>query len=107
MSPLETENCIHFMINTLPTLKKPIDTLLDDLNLQIKYFKGVDILTYDTPSDPTKDKEPKLNYRLQKEWLPNKIVAQKQQLAKESEIMARKKLLESPEQPAKTRKKLG
>ena len=66
MTTSETKNYIKFMINTLPTLKKPTDTLLDDLNLQIKYFKGVDILTYYTPSNPTKDKEPLLNYKLQK-----------------------------------------
>ena len=67
MTISETEKYIKFMINTLLTLLKPTDTILDDLNLQIKYFKGVDILTYYTPSDPTKDKEPKLNYKLQKE----------------------------------------
>ena len=83
----------------LPTLLEPI---LDELNLQIKYFKGVDILTYYTPSDPTKDKEPKLNSRLQKKWLPEKTVAHKQQLAKESETMARKKLLEGPSEHVKT-----
>ena len=93
------------MINTLPTLKKLTDALLDNLNLQIKYFHGVDILTYYTPSDPTKDKEPLLNYELQKKWLPAKTVAQKHQLAKESEIMAKKKLLEGPEERAKRRKK--
>ena len=93
------------MLNTLPTLLKPTDTLLDYLNLQIKYFKRVDILTYYTPSDPNKDKEPKLNWRLQKEWLPAKTFAHKQQLAKESEIMARKTILEGPEERAKTRKK--
>ena len=64
----------------------------------------MDILTYYTPSDPTKDKEPLLNSKLQKEWLPAKTVAQKQQLAKESEIMAKKKLLEGPEERAKIKK---
>ena len=86
MTMSETKNYIRFMLNTLTTLKKTTDTLLDDLNLQIKYFKGSDIPTYYTPSDPTKDKEPLLNSRLQKEWLPAKTVAQKQQLAKESKI---------------------
>ena len=90
---------------TLPTLLEPTDTILDELNLQIKYFKGVDILTYYTPSDPTKDKEPKLNSRLQKKWLPEKTVAHKQQLEKESEIMARKRLLEGPSEREKTREK--
>ena len=56
MTMSETKNYIRFMLNTLPTLKKTTDTLLDDLNLQIKYFKGVDILTYYTPSNQTKDK---------------------------------------------------
>ena len=102
MTPLETENYIKFMMNTLPTLKKPTDTLLDDLNLQIKYFKGVDILTYYTPSDPAKDKEPKLNSRLQKKWLPEKTVAHKQQLAKESEMRARNRLMEGPSEREKT-----
>ena len=51
---------------------EPKYTLLDELNLQIKYFKGVDILTYYTPSDPTKDKGPKLNRGLQKSGCPRK-----------------------------------
>ena len=46
MTISEKEKYIKFMINTLPTLLKLTDTILDDLNLQIKYFKGVDILTY-------------------------------------------------------------
>ena len=56
-----------------------------------------------TPSDPTKDKEPKLNRSLQKKWLPEKTDGHKQQLAKESEIMARKRLLEGPSECEKTR----
>ena len=71
----------------------------------MKYFKGLDILTYYTPSNPTKGKEPLLNSKLQKEWLPAKTVPQKQQLAKESEIMAKKKLIDGPEERAKTRRK--
>jgi len=42
MTISETEKYIKFMINTLPTLLKPTDTILDVLNLQIKNFKGVD-----------------------------------------------------------------
>ena len=60
----ETEKYIIFLIKTLPTLLKPTDTILDDLNLQIKNFRGVDILTYYTHSDPAKEKEHKLNRRL-------------------------------------------
>ena len=46
-----------------------------------------------------------LIYELQKKWLPAKTVAQKHQLAKESKIMAKKKLLDGPEERAKRRKK--
>ena len=100
----ETKNCIRFMINTLPTLKKPTDTLLDDLNLQIKYFKGVDILTYYTPSDPAKDKEPLLNYKLQKEWLPAKTVAQKQIMAKKNFWRDQKNMQKEEKKKKKTKK---
>ena len=53
LTPERNEEFKEFKTNKL----KRTDTLLDDLHLQIKYFKGVDILTYYTPSDPTKDKE--------------------------------------------------
>ena len=46
------------------------DTLLDYLNHQIKFLKGKDILTYYTPRDPTKVKEPLLNRELSDKWLP-------------------------------------
>ena len=48
------------MKEILTTLMEPGYTLLDELNLHIEYFKGVDILTYYIPSNPTKDKEPRL-----------------------------------------------
>ena len=85
MTPEEIDKYIYFLREILPTLMEPDYTLLDELNLQIKYFKGVDILTYYTPSNPTKDKEPKLNRGLQKKWLPEKTVAHKQQLEKENQ----------------------
>ena len=72
----ETEKYICFLMVTLPTLLEP------NYTIQIKYFKGVDILTYYTPSDPTKDKEPLLNYKLQKKWLPAKTVAKSWQRKK-------------------------
>ena len=31
---------------TMPTLRQEGDTILDDLNRQIKFLKGIDILTY-------------------------------------------------------------
>ena len=64
MTTNETEKYIFFLMVTLPTLLEHNYTILDELNLQIKYFKGVG--TYCTPSDPNKDKEIKLNKRLQK-----------------------------------------
>ena len=92
MSTLLRKYCQHY-------------TLLDELNLHIKYFKWVDILTYYTPSDPTKDKEPRLNKGLQKKWLPQKTVAHKQQLEKENEMKARNRLMEGPSERAKARKR--
>ena len=35
-----------FITETILLLMKPEDTLMDELNLHTKYFKGVDILTY-------------------------------------------------------------
>ena len=46
------------MILTIPTLKQEGDTILDDLNRQIKFIKGIDILTYYTPTDSNKEQEP-------------------------------------------------
>ena len=78
---------------------------MDYLNYQVNFLKGKDILTYYTPCDPTKDKEPLLSKELSQKWLPAKTVAQKDQLEKESEIMAKKILAEGPEERAKRRKK--
>ena len=44
----------------------------------------------------TKEKESLLSNELSKKWLPAKLVAQKQQQVKESEIIAKKKLSEGP-----------
>ena len=82
----------QFMVWTITLLMEKGNTLMDELNLNIKYFKGVDILTYYIPTDPTKDKEPMLNKTLQKKWLPKKTVEQKRQLEKESEARAKNKL---------------
>ena len=60
------------------------------------YFKGVDILTYYIPADPTKEKEPLLNKNLQIKWLPEKTVEQKLQLEKESIARAKNKLKQNP-----------
>ena len=78
---------------------------MDYLNYQIKFLNGKDILTYYTPCDPTKDKEPLLSKELSQKWLPTKTVAQKDRLEKESKIIAMKVLAEGPEERAKRRKK--
>ena len=69
-------------------------------------LQRVDILTYYTPSDPTKDKEPKLNRGLQKKWLPKKTVTHKQQLEKEKDMRTRNRLMEGPSERAKNRKRV-
>ena len=66
------------------------------------YFKGVDNLTYYNPTDPTKDKEPMLNKTLQKKWKPQKTVAQKRLLEKESEMRAKNKLKQGPAEREKS-----
>ena len=105
MTPKEMDDYVQFMVGTIPLLMKPGDTLMDELNLHIKYFKGVDILTYYIPTDPTKDKEPMLNKTLQKRWQPQKTVEQKRQLEKESEMIAKNKLEQGPAEREKSRKK--
>ena len=105
MTTEEMEKYIKFINETLPLQIKSGDTVMDELNLHIKYFKGVDILTYYTPTDPTKDKEPILNKTLQNKWLPQRTVAQKIQLKKESEMRAKNKLKEGPVERERARKK--
>ena len=105
MTAEEMEKYIKFITETLPLQIKSGDTVMDELNLHIKYFKGVDILTYYTPTDPTKDKEPILNKTLQNKWLPQRTVAQKIQLKKESEMRAKNKLKEGPVERERARKK--
>ena len=73
---------LDFKTNKLPTLIKPSDTFMDYLNYQIKFLKGKDILTYYTPCDPTKDKEPLLSRELSQKQLPSKTVPHKDRLEK-------------------------
>ena len=86
-------------------MMKKDDTLLEYLNHQVKFLKGTDILTYYTPCDTTKDKEPLLNRELSDKWLPPKTVAQKKRLEEESQIIAMKVLAEGPDERARRRKK--
>ena len=68
----------NFKKYELPGMMKKDYTLPDYLNHQVKYLKGTDILTYYTPCDTTKDKEPLLNREPSDKWLPPKTVAQKE-----------------------------
>ena len=86
MAPEDTEKYAYFMKEILPTLMEPGYTLLDELNVHIKYFKVVDILTYYPPSDQTIDKEPRLNKGLKK-------------------MKTRNRLMEGPSERAKARKR--
>ena len=104
MTPKDLEEYVLFMVWTILLIMEEDDTLMDELNLNIKYFKGVDILTYYIPTDPTKDKEPMLNKTLQKKWLHEKTVKQKRLLEKESEMIAKNKLKQGLAEREKSRK---
>ena len=95
----------EFKEKKLPGMLKEDDTILDYLNHLIKFLKGKDILTYYTPCDPTKDKEPWLNRKLSDKWKPRKTVAHKERLREEREIMAAKLLAEGPGEKHKRKKK--
>ena len=58
MTPEKKLEYVQFLVWTLPNLRQECDILVDDLNRQVKYLKGRDILTYYIPTDPTKEKEP-------------------------------------------------
>ena len=105
MTRKEMDEYEQLMVRTLPIIMKEGDTLMDELNLHIKYFNGVDILKYYIPTDPTKDKEPMLNKTLQKKWQPQKTVVQERLLEKESEMRAKNNLKQGPVERGKSRKK--
>ena len=58
-------------------------TLLDYYNHLIILLRGESVLTWYTPCDQTKDKEPWLDTRLTDKWMPVKTSVQKKQLKKE------------------------
>ena len=62
VSGREKGEFLKFKILTIPAL-------IQDLKRQIKFIKGIDIHTYYTPTDLTKEKEPLLNINLQRKWL--------------------------------------
>ena len=57
-------------------------TLLDYYNKIIILLRGESVLTWYTPCDKAKDKEPWLDTRLTDKWMPVKISVQKKQLKK-------------------------
>ena len=105
LTPEEEKKFLDFKNNELPQMMKLEDTLLDYLNYQVKFLKGKDILTYYTPCDPSKDKEPFLNRELSDKWQPPKTVAQKDRLKEESKTIAMKMLAKGPDERNRRRKK--
>ena len=105
LTPEEKTEFVKFQILTIPKLRQEGDTILDDLNRQIKFIKGIDILTYYTPTDPNKENKPLLNRNLQRKWLPQKTVDQKQQKAKQSITRAINILKQGPKERERARKK--
>ena len=98
LTPKRKAEFEEFKENKLPGMLKEDDTILDQLNHLIKFLKGKDILTYYTPCDPSKDKEPLLNRELSDKWQPPKTVAQMDQLKEESKTIAMKVLAERPDE---------
>ena len=96
LTPERKQEFTEFKKNKLPGLLKGTDTILDYFNHLIIFLKGRSILTWYTPCDPTKDKEPWLNKKLADKWKPRKTVAQKDRLKEEREAMAAKILAEGP-----------
>ena len=64
MTPEKKTEFVKFQILKIPELRQEGDTILDYLNRKIKFIKGMDILTYYNPTDPSKEKEPLLNRKL-------------------------------------------
>ena len=89
----------------LQEIIKGTDTLLDYYNHLIIFLKGRSVLTWYTPCEPNKDKEPWLDRKLTEKWKPEKTVAQKDRLKEERTKMAAKILAEGPVEKEKRRKK--
>ena len=52
MTPEKNAEFVKLMIWTIPTSRQEV---IDDLNRQIKFIKGIDILTYYTPTENYKE----------------------------------------------------
>ena len=79
-------------------------TLLDYYNQLILLLRGESVLTWYTPCDKAKDKEPWLDTRLTDKWMPVKTSVQKKQLKKERQKFDIKILGEGPIEREKRRK---
>ena len=105
LTPDRKEEFTEFKTNKLQGIIKGTDTILDYYNHLIIFLKGRSVLTWYTPCDPTKDKEPWLNRKLTDKWKPEKTVAQKNRLKEERKKMAEKILGEGPVEREKRRRK--
>merc|ERR1711892_732321 len=79
-------------------------TLLEYYNKLIILLRGESVLTWYTPCDKAKDKEPWLDTRLTDKWMPEKTPVQKKQLKKERQKSDIKILGEDPIEREKRRK---
>ena len=105
LTPERKDEFIEFRTNKLKEITKSTDTLLDYYNHLIIFLKGISVLTWYTPCEPNKDKEPWLDRKLTDKWKPEKTVAQKNQLKEERKKMAEKILGEGPVEKEKRRRK--
>ena len=96
LTPEREKEYIEFRENKLKEITKSKNILLDYYNHLIIFLKGISVLTWYTPCDPNKDKEPWLDTKLTDKWMPEKTVAQKKQLKKERQKMDIKILGEGP-----------
>ena len=82
-------------------------TLLDYYNKIIILLRGESVLTWYTPCDKAKDKEPWLDTRLTDKWMPQKTPVQKKLLKEERQKSEIKILGEDPMEREKRRKQLN
>ena len=105
LTPERKDEFIEFRENKLKEITKSKNTLLDYYNHLIIFLKGISVLTWYTPCEPNKDKEPWLDRKLTDKWKPEKTVAQKDRLKEERKKMAEKILGEGPVEREKRRRK--
>ena len=77
LTPEKEKEYIEFRENKLKDITHSKSTLLDYYNHLIIFLKGRSVLTWFTPCDPNKDKEPWLDEKLTDMWKPEKTVAKR------------------------------